>query len=31
MPKNVNKTKKPGQILIRQQIPKFKTINFNKV
>ena len=29
MPKNVNKTKKPGQILIWQQIPKFKKINFN--
>ena len=26
MPKNSNKTKKPGQILILQQIPKFKNI-----
>ena len=26
MPKNVNKIKKPDQILIRQQIPKFKKI-----
>ena len=27
MPKNVNKIKKPDQILIRQQIPKFKKIS----
>ena len=26
MPKNINKAKKPGQILIWQQIPKFKNI-----
>ena len=26
MPKNTNKTKKPGQTLIWQQIPKFKNI-----
>ena len=26
MPKNINKTKKPGQILISQQIPEFKNI-----
>ena len=26
MPKNTNKTKKPGQILIWQQIPKSKNI-----
>ena len=26
MPKNTNKTKKLGQILILQQIPKFKNI-----
>ena len=26
MPKNINKTKKPGQILILQQIPEFKNI-----
>ena len=26
MPKNINKTKTPGKILIRQQILKFKNI-----
>ena len=26
MPRNINKTKKPGHILIRQKIPKCKNI-----
>ena len=28
MPKNTNKTKKKGQILIWQQIPKLKNIKY---
>ena len=32
MPKNINKTKKRGQILIWQQMPKLKILNyFNKI